>query len=84
MTDPSPTAPAAENADLHAYLDGELAGDALPALEARLACDIKARILLKSLTIQRQALQSKYPLPDDCPKTHAMVEAVLRPPGVES
>jgi anti-sigma factor RsiW len=77
MNLPAPDAPFIKDADLHAYLDGELAADAVPSVEARLTADVEARILLKSLTIQRQALQSKYPLPDTCPKTKAMMDAVL-------
>jgi anti-sigma factor RsiW len=70
-------APFIKDADLHAYLDGELTTAAIPTVEARLSADIEARILMKSLEIQRDALQSKFPLPDACPKTKAMVDAVL-------
>lgn len=70
-------APFIKDADLHAYLDGELPAQALPDLEARLLADIEARILVASLTAQLEALQSKFPLLDDCPKTKAMVDRVL-------
>jgi anti-sigma factor RsiW len=66
-----------KDSDLHAYLDGELAPAAVPGVEARLDSDIEARILVKSLEIQREALHSTYPLPDMCPKTRAMIDAVL-------
>jgi anti-sigma factor RsiW len=70
-------APFIKDADLHAYLDGELAPAAVPTVEARLNADTEARIVMKSLEVQRDALQSKYPLPDKCPKTKAMIDAVL-------
>lgn len=70
-------APFIKDADLHAYLDGELAAGALPDVEARLRADTDARILVASLTGQLEALQSKFPLPNDCPKTKAMVDNVL-------
>ncbi len=66
-----------KDADLHAYLDGELAVADEPSVQARLKVDTDARILVMSLTVQREALQTKYPLPDDCPKTKALIEAVL-------
>jgi anti-sigma factor RsiW len=78
MTLTATDAPFIKDADLHAYLDGELAPAAVPSVEARLSADMEARILMKSLEIQREALQSKYPLPDKCPKTKAMMDAVLR------
>ena len=69
--------PFIKDADLHAYLDGELAPAAVPTVEARLSTDTQARILMKSLEVQRDALQSKFPLPETCPKTKAMIDAVL-------
>ena len=49
----------------------------MPEVEARLIADAGARVLITSLTVQRNALQSKYPLPDLCPKTQAMIDKVL-------
>ena len=70
-------APFIKDAELHAYLDGELPAKSLPDVEARLVADAHARVLVASLTAQREALQTKFPLPDDCPKTKAMVDGVL-------
>ncbi len=77
MSEPSLNVSFVGDAELHAYLDGELTAQALPQIEARLLLEVNARILMKSLKIQRNALQKKYPLPDDCPKTKAMINAVL-------
>jgi anti-sigma factor RsiW len=66
-----------KDAEFHAYLDGELAASLVEAVEARLHVDIEARILMKSLMVQRDALQSKYRVLDDCPKTRAWMDAVL-------
>ena len=66
-----------KDADLHAYLDGELAPDAARDVEQRLAADVGARVLVTSLSVQREALATHYPLPEECPVTRAMMAAVL-------
>ena len=70
-------APFIKDAELHAYLDGELPAKFVPDVVARLVADAHARVPVASLTAQLEALQSKFPLPNDCPKTKAMMDRVL-------
>lgn len=70
--------PNTEAADpVHAYLDGELSPLQAADVEARLIQDTSARILIKSLSVQRDALQDTYKLPLNCPKTQALIDRVL-------
>jgi anti-sigma factor RsiW len=75
MTPPIPTA---DSATLNAYLDGELSEDDVGRVEAQLTSDVGARVLLKSLTVQREALATRYTLPVDCPVTKALMAKVLK------
>lgn len=74
MTDPE----AADVTTLNAYLDGELSAADVARVEALLASDASARVLLKSLTVQREALARRYTLPIDCPITQALMAKVLK------
>lgn len=77
------TTATASDFELHAYLDGELAADRIAAVEARLLVDVDARILLKSLAVQRRALDQYFALPHSSPKTHELIERVLSWPDPE-
>jgi anti-sigma factor RsiW len=83
----SPPRPILADIDLHAYLDGELTEAEAREVELRLAADPKARALLHSLSLQRDALLREFALPTDCPVTHRLAHAVRRsgqsgrPPG---
>lgn len=74
---PNPPVPLATELQIHAYVDGELPREQVPAIEERLRCDAASRVLATALDVQRTALQAHFPLPDDCPRTRALAEYVL-------